>query len=74
MGQRKRSKGNSCNQRGSMFLHKIYGISHSSVLVLTFLQASVKALNNLYYFERFKDKTIYHYVEAKYEKTKVNSG
>lgn len=34
-------------------------------------EASVKALNNLYYFERFKDQTIYHYVEAKYEKTKV---
>lgn len=34
-------------------------------------EASIKALNNLYYFERFKGQTIYHYVEAKYEKTKV---
>lgn len=34
-------------------------------------EASAKAINNLYYFERFKDQTIYHYVEAKYEKTKV---
>lgn len=34
-------------------------------------EASTKALNNLYYFERFKGQTIYHYVEAKYEKTKV---
>ncbi|KAH7434031.1 hypothetical protein KP509_07G097900 [Ceratopteris richardii] len=34
-------------------------------------EASAKALENLHYFERFKGKSIYHYVEAKYEKTKV---